>query len=143
MEAEKGMSKNKSGSLVFFEVPSTFRCPICKGPLFFTYSERLDVFFVTCDNYVSCSSPWRKMPNNIPWHIHFVLTESIDIGPQYKHPAHINLEAENLKCKQAYEILSSIKSDYPKVFEDMVMQYFLHSKRLRRVLQSIDIDKIS
>ena len=83
------------------------------------------------------------MPNKIPWHIHFVLTENIDIGPQYKHPAHINLEAENLKCKQAYEIHSSIKSDYPKVFEDMVILYVMHSKRLLRALQSINVDKIS
>ncbi|MFC1803393.1 hypothetical protein ACFL0D_05440 [Thermoproteota archaeon] len=60
------------------------------------------------------------MPNTIPWHIHFVLTENIEIGPQYQHPAHINLEAENLKCIQAKNRLSLLRESkeydfYPKI----------------------------
>jgi hypothetical protein len=97
--------ERKSTMKILIKLPDEFICPICKSLLYFGVYDNKGLM-IACNNWHSnCYSPWRRMPNDMPWHVWINV-----------YPPEFNDKENCKRVKQLIALLLKLKIDYPSVY---------------------------
>lgn len=109
------------------DLPDECRCPVCGEPLKLFHFKKKVLFrgrtlrghpMVGCLNWGKCSSPWRQIPRECPWHAWLAFDENGAVVIQRGNHA---LPKEDDKRREFLEqLLQKLRSSYPTVYKDVM-----------------------